>query len=428
MKKTLAIMLALIMVLAMVPALAETEPTETINIPVTKKWDDKGNEGDKPAEVTVKLLANNQDTNNTIILNATNNWSGAFNGMPVSDDNGIIAYTVMEEPIPNYEAVYTQPQPEQVTVGEWGEKITPASTPTYTVTGNIIVANKGGNYYVWTKDNLSDAQKPKLLAAINAANLEGLGKPLAMNNTEFQSGIPATFNNGNVTIDNAGDDTKITFKETNVWSLFYEGTLTIKEATGAIITNTYKSSPESDFDVGTIIVKKTVSGNASSTLDEFKFKVTVLIPTDPNPDPSGSPIARSANAAKAPAARGVDKTATKDDFVLENGIWTLPFTLKHGDSMKIEELPAGYIYRIEETDALGYTVTVNGVATTSKDVELKEGETVTLIFNNYKDNGGGGGHSHYHPDPTPVPVMVIPPKTGDMTLLQYIARLLGLVR
>lgn len=196
--------------------------------------------------------------------------------------------------------------------------------------------------------------------------------------------------------------------------------------TPATITfyNTYEQLPPN---TGTLIVKKTVSGNASSTLDEFKFKVTVLIPIDPNPDPSGPPIARSANAVKAPAARGVDKTATQDDFVEENGIWTLRFTLKHGDSMKIEELPAGYTYRIEETDALGYTVTVNGVATTSKDVKLKAGEMVTLNFNNHKDNGGGG-HGHYHSTTTPVPVMVIPPKTGDMTLLQYIARLLGLVR
>jgi len=196
--------------------------------------------------------------------------------------------------------------------------------------------------------------------------------------------------------------------------------------------NTYKQLPPN---TGTIIVKKTVSGNASSTLDEFKFKVTVLIPTDPNPDPSGPPNAKSANAVKAPAVRGANKTATKDAFVEENGIWTLRFTLKGGDTMTISDLPVGFTYRVEELDAAGYTVTVNNETTTSKDVGLtKENPTETLNFKNTKGSTptptpyNGGGHSHYHPTTTPVPVMVIPPKTGDMTLLQYIARLLGLVR
>lgn len=39
-------------------------------------------------------------------------------------------------------------------------------------------------------------------------------------------------------------------------------------------------------------------------------------------------------------------------------------------------------------------------------------------------NGGGGGH--YHPDPTPFPVVVIPPKTGDMTLWQSILHFFGI--
>ena len=37
---------------------------------------------------------------------------------------------------------------------------------------------------------------------------------------------------------------------------------------------------------------------------------------------------------------------------------------------------------------------------------------------------GDGGH--YHPDPTPVPVIVIPPKTGDMTVWQSILHFLGI--
>ena len=197
--------------------------------------------------------------------------------------------------------------------------------------------------------------------------------------------------------------------------------------------------PKPDTFPGVITVKKTVDSNVPADKDkEFKFKVTVLIPIDPNPDPSGPPNAKSANAVKAPAVRGANKTATKDAFVEENDIWTLRFTLKGGDMMTISDLPVGFTYRVEELDAAGYTVTVNNETTTSKDVGLtKENPTETLNFKNTKGStptptptpyNGGGGHGHYHPSATPVPVMVIPPKTGDMTLLQYIARLLGLVR
>ena len=38
----------------------------------------------------------------------------------------------------------------------------------------------------------------------------------------------------------------------------------------------------------------------------------------------------------------------------------------------------------------------------------------------------GGGHSHYYPTTTPVPVIVIPPKTGDMTIWQSILHFLGI--
>ena len=197
-----------------------------------------------------------------------------------------------------------------------------------------------------------------------------------------------------------------------------------------------ETQPQPDTFPGVITVKKTVDSNVPADKNkEFNFKVTVLIPIDPNPDPSGPPNAKSANAVKAPAVRGANKTATKDAFVEENDIWTLRFTLKGGDMMTISDLPVGFTYRVEELDADGYTVTVNNETTTSKDVGLtKENPKMTLNFKNTKGSTptptpyNGGGHGHYHPTTTPVPVVVIPPKTGDMTLLQYIARLLGLVR
>ena len=42
------------------------------------------------------------------------------------------------------------------------------------------------------------------------------------------------------------------------------------------------------------------------------------------------------------------------------------------------------------------------------------------------DSSGDSGHSHYNPTTTPVPVIVIPPKTGDMTVWQSILHFLGI--
>ena len=189
--------------------------------------------------------------------------------------------------------------------------------------------------------------------------------------------------------------------------------------TPATITfyNTYEQLPPN---TGTLIVKKTVSGNASSNSDEFEFTVNAV--GSPSPDGPAYPPKAKANVAS------VNQTANTGNFV--NGGYT--FNLKHGGSETIE-LPAGTYY-VQETKTPGYTVTVDGDAASGKIVELKAGDTVTLNFNNHKGSTptptpyNGGGHGHYHPTTTPVPVMVIPPKTGDMTLLQYIARLLGLVR
>ena len=46
-------------------------------------------------------------------------------------------------------------------------------------------------------------------------------------------------------------------------------------------------------------------------------------------------------------------------------------------------------------------------------------------FTLYYSNGGDSGHTHY-PAPTPVPMIVIPPKTGDMTIWQSILHFFGI--
>ena len=248
--------------------------------------------------------------------------------------------------------------------------------------------------------------------------------------TANQNGFTATFTT-DITVPANGEVTvTVTENETDAavdgYKLTVSGnttqTVTIKERETQVVsfTNTYEST-QPPLDTGTIIIKKTVSGNDSNNSDEFEFTVNAV--GSPSPDGPAYPPKAKANVAS------VNQTANTGNFV--NGGYT--FNLKHGESKTIE-LPAGKYY-VEETKTLGYTVTVDGDAASGKIVELKAGDTVTLNFNNHKGStptptpyNGGGGHSHYHPTTTPVPVMVIPPKTGDMTLLQYIARLLGLVR
>ena len=222
-------------------------------------------------------------------------------------------------------------------------------------------------------------------------------------------------NTQTVTVNREGNDN--TYKSETVQLPYGEYTVTEKEvdiqgyslritstppsrivnvsAVPATITfyNTYTQLPPN---TGTITVKKTVSGGGADYNKAFTFTVKL--------EESGD------------THNGEVKYG---GVTFINGVTT--FTLKHNQEKKITEIPAGMTYTVTESDNAGYTVTMSGNTGT-----IKAGETSTAAFNNYK--AGGGGHSHYHPTTTPVPVTVIPPKTGDMTLLQYIARLLGLVR
>lgn len=276
--RILSSVLCLLMVLALLPAAALADnvnggQSETFDITIEKVWNDEGNADKRPEQITVNLLKNGVN-DGAVILTANGGWKNTIT-KPVNDDTGKpITYTVTEDPIKNYNATnIQQPKAGSLTVGDWGEKITPASNPSYNVSGNIIVANKGNNYYVWTIKGLDNVQKLKLLAAIKDANLNGIGKGPSENNTEFRSGIPANFENGNVSISQTGDTTQITFKETNVWSLFYEGTLTIAEAQGAIITNTY--TPTQEPETGTLDISKVIEGLPTEKWPaQIEFKVT----------------------------------------------------------------------------------------------------------------------------------------------------------
>ena len=180
-----------------------------------------------------------------------------------------------------------------------------------------------------------------------------------------------------------------------------------------------------------IKVTKKVSGEGADTTKEFNFKVTLLEYHD------------NAEVTDQPGYYPLGGTYTFGGVTFTNGVAT--FKLKDGDSKEITGIPTHIYsnlplqYKVEEVAPSGYTVKVNGSAGSSINGAFTDAKTVNIAFENIKESGtnptptptptpggGNGGGGHWHPTTTPVPVIVIPPKTGDMTIWQSILHFLGI--
>ena len=82
-------------------------PAKT-EVPVKKVWKDENNQdGKRPTSVTVKLLADGQDTGKTLELNATNGWAGSFTDLDADKGGTPIKYTVVEVTVAGYTSEIT---------------------------------------------------------------------------------------------------------------------------------------------------------------------------------------------------------------------------------------------------------------------------------------------------------------------------------
>ena len=78
------------------------------SVTVTKAWNDAGNQdGLRPAEITVKLLADGKDTGKTLTLSKENRWMGIFTDLDEYKDGQKIVYTVEEVSVKGYDSVIT---------------------------------------------------------------------------------------------------------------------------------------------------------------------------------------------------------------------------------------------------------------------------------------------------------------------------------
>ncbi len=82
-------------------------PAKT-QVSVKKAWKDENNQdGKRPSSVTVKLLADGQDTGKTLELNAANGWAGSFKDLDADKGGTAIQYTVVEVTVAGYTSKVT---------------------------------------------------------------------------------------------------------------------------------------------------------------------------------------------------------------------------------------------------------------------------------------------------------------------------------
>ena len=292
-----------------------THTPDTIEIPVTKVWNDN-NDQDKlrPTEITVTLLADGTPVDGkTLTLNAGNGWKGTFEDLPKFKDGEEIVYTVREENVPTgYEVTYDG------TV-EVGFTVTNTHTPEII---DIPVTK------VWVDNGDQDGLRPDSITVILLANDEVVaGKELVLNEGNGWSGVfedlPKYEN---------GEEINYTVKEKDQIS-GYITTITGNEEDGFTIKNTHET-------------------------DETSIKVTKVWEDNDNQDnirPTEITVTLYANG----------EPVEGQSVTLSEGNWSHTFTglPVMEDGARIEytvdetEVPAGYEKVITGDGAIGYVIT-----------------------------------------------------------------------
>jgi hypothetical protein len=85
------------------PTPTPTPNVETVNVPVTKTWQDDDNaDGIRPANVTVRLYADGREIDRAVLTEA-GAWAHTFTDLPKYDGEAEINYTVTEDQVEGYD-------------------------------------------------------------------------------------------------------------------------------------------------------------------------------------------------------------------------------------------------------------------------------------------------------------------------------------
>jgi hypothetical protein len=88
--------------------ITNTHEPITTDITITKEWEDEENrDGVRPASITVRLYADGKEIKSaTVVPDENGHWEYTFEDLPMYRDQGVeIAYTITEDPVPEYKTV-----------------------------------------------------------------------------------------------------------------------------------------------------------------------------------------------------------------------------------------------------------------------------------------------------------------------------------
>ena len=175
--KIVAILLTVTILVGMTQnANAFSYDDEPLSITGIVNWEDDGDAfGIRPESAVVYLYADGTLVDETIAT-AEDGWKYSFDisQRPVLNESGeFVQYTVSAGEVENYDVSYVMPEigfylPEDVM--DKDNRITSCSSlviPNEMLYTTILVIKKGHDYYVWTQDELSDAEKSATIAQLD---------------------------------------------------------------------------------------------------------------------------------------------------------------------------------------------------------------------------------------------------------------------
>ena len=185
---------------------------ETIAVTGTKTWDDADDQdGMRPDEITVRLLANGQEIDSKTVT-AEENWEYSFEDLPKYENHGTpISYTVLENGVEGYQTAID------------GYDITNSYTP-----GKVSVSVVKS----WQDDNDKDGIRPDEITVKLYADGEDTGEELELSAADNWTGTFKELDEYN-----AGEKVEYTVEEVAVDG--YKTVITGDADNGYIVTNSH---------------------------------------------------------------------------------------------------------------------------------------------------------------------------------------------